>query len=586
MLDALDELVGARAVHELPGNPGCYRFAHDLIRAVAYEQLSGIRRARTHLAVGDAIAALDGDVPPDQLAHHYVAAIPAGGGARALDALAHGGRQALAVFAYELAASRFSRALELLGPLDPGDGDESADPRAGSRCELLILLGEAQRSGGDPSYRQTLLDAARLAQRLGDGALLSRAALLNNRGLFSSAGLVDGERVEMLEAALLHEPAGDSPVRAALLASLAVELTFSGDWERRLGLSDDAVAIARRIGAPEGIIRTLTKRFITLWEASTMSHRLDVCLEVLELSRRLDEPSDPTSAFYAVCYGCHAAIEAGDVELAQRLLDIAEGVAKELRQPLVTWYLLVTQAKRSLVGGKLKESEALTYEALAVGQSAGQPDAVAWFGAQLVVLQLHTGLLDNVEAIVEGALQMLPPGSPARWLQGAKALALCELDRQDEARPIYDALIAHDPSSLPKDFSRLGTLSTIAAVCHQLGDERTARALHPHLQPYRDFCVDLGPTWLGATAYYLALLDVTAGRLDAADGCFAEAASSYRRIGCRPWLARTQLDWARMLRLRGDGADLVQSETLLNEALVTAKELGLTVVERRAARLL
>ncbi len=48
-------------------------------------------------------------------------------------------------------------------------GDETAE-----RCDLLIGLGEAQRQTGEPAYRETLLEASRLASELGDA---DRAAL-------------------------------------------------------------------------------------------------------------------------------------------------------------------------------------------------------------------------------------------------------------------------------------------------------------------------------------------------------------------------------------------------------------------------
>ena len=68
------------------------------------------------------------------------------------------------------------------------------------------------------------MEAARLALRLGDSERLVRAALANNRGMHSQAGIqVDDERVDMLKAALgAVDP--DARERALLLATLASEL--------------------------------------------------------------------------------------------------------------------------------------------------------------------------------------------------------------------------------------------------------------------------------------------------------------------------------------------------------------------------
>src|SRR5206468_263991 len=134
----------------------------------------------------------------------------------------------------------FQQALEHLG-------DEPDDHR---RAKLLLKLGEAQRRAADPAYRDTLLEAARRAQGLGDAKLLAAAALANHRGFWSLAGTTDQERVELLEAALDSVGDGDPGTRARLLALIAQETTWTADFERRVGLADEALDLARRSGDP------------------------------------------------------------------------------------------------------------------------------------------------------------------------------------------------------------------------------------------------------------------------------------------------------------------------------------------------
>jgi len=82
--------------------------------------------------------------------------------------------RALAQLAPDEAARWYRQALELH---DQAPGGERSE-----RCELLIGLGEAQRQVGNPEHRQTLLDAAGLAQELDDADRLGCAVLANNRG--------------------------------------------------------------------------------------------------------------------------------------------------------------------------------------------------------------------------------------------------------------------------------------------------------------------------------------------------------------------------------------------------------------------
>ncbi len=83
------------------------------------------------------------------------------------------GDQALAQAAPADALGWFVQALDLYPQLP---ADESL------HCDLLIGLGTAQIRTGDPAHRQTLLNAAAIAQAQGDSARLVAAALANNRG--------------------------------------------------------------------------------------------------------------------------------------------------------------------------------------------------------------------------------------------------------------------------------------------------------------------------------------------------------------------------------------------------------------------
>ena len=50
------------------------------------------------------------------------------------------------------------------------------------------------------------------------------------------------------------------------------------------------------------------------------------------------------------------------------------------------------------------------------------------------------------------------------------------------------------------------------------------------------------------------------------------------RLGARPWLARTQLDYARMLLRRDAAGDGERARGLLEAALATAREIGMAKV--------
>ena len=82
------------------------------------------------------------------------------------------------------------------------------------------------------------------------------AALANNRGFFSAAGVIDADKVEILEMALDRLPA-DHPDRALVLATLCSELAHGSPLERRQALADEALAIAESSGDDATIVRVL-----------------------------------------------------------------------------------------------------------------------------------------------------------------------------------------------------------------------------------------------------------------------------------------------------------------------------------------
>ena len=68
---------------------------------------------------------------------------------------------------------------------------------------------------------------------------------------------------------------------------------------------------------------------------------------------------------------CQAAMEGGELEIADRLLGWIERTAAELRQPTAVGYAHLRLAKRACVSGRMEEAEALA--AYAFGLCRGRP---------------------------------------------------------------------------------------------------------------------------------------------------------------------------------------------------------------------
>ena len=109
-----------------------------------------------------------------------------------------------------------------------------------------------------------LVDATkRVAGGKGRGVALVAAALANNRGWFSAAGVLDAEKGEVLEITLGRLPA-DHIARALVLSTLCSELAYGSPLERRQALADEAVAIVESSGDDALIVRVLNNLFAPL----------------------------------------------------------------------------------------------------------------------------------------------------------------------------------------------------------------------------------------------------------------------------------------------------------------------------------
>jgi DNA-binding CsgD family transcriptional regulator len=157
----------------------------------------------------------------------------------------------------------------------------------------------------------------------------------------------------------------------------------------------------------------------------------------------------------------------------------------------------------------------------------------------------------------------------------------CDLGHADEARRLLERL--GDIGRLPRDDLYTTSLVYLADSCALLRDMGRCEQLYAALQPYRALNLSvLGTVALGSGAGYLALLASTLKRGREARQLFQEALDFNARMGSPPLLARTQLDYARLLRQSDRSADRELAGRLIREAAATAARLGMRRLAARA----
>ena len=465
VLDVLDAATGAALVREVPDIPGRYSFSHALTQHTLYQGLPRVRRTRAHRRVAEAIEATVGPTPGarlGELAHHWLSASQPANAAKAIGYARQAGEAALAALAPDDAVPYFSRALQL-AERAPED-----DPLVG--CDLRLALGEAQRQAGLPASRETFLDAAHLARELGATDRLVAAALGNSRGFFSSIGVIDSDKVEVLESALDALGDDDGRERALLLATLCSELALGTTLDRRQELADAARAMARRLGDPATVIRTLNLVCDPLQVPSTLGERMVDAKEALELSELL---GDPDLLFWTGAYSRLAAVQAGDFHMARRCLDTMRAVIRGLRQPTMIWVTLFNDAADALLTGDPDRAEQLATAALEIGTESGQPDAFGFYGAEMIGVRRQQGRYGELVPMIE---QIAAENPALPVFRATLAEGHMEAGHVDTARQMLEAA-AVDLTSLPYDVVWIFAVASYADVASELRAEEPARLL-------------------------------------------------------------------------------------------------------------
>jgi class 3 adenylate cyclase/tetratricopeptide (TPR) repeat protein len=576
LLDILDAATAAALVRELTDTPGHYTFAHALIQHTLYEQLGRTRQARAHGQVAEALEDLCGDRPGPrvgELARHWSGASQPGGVAKALGYSRRAADAALAALAPGDALSYYREALDLYAHSD------DRDPILG--IDLAIGLGIAQRQTGDAAFRATLLEAARRAAVLDDTERLVAAALANNRGIFSAAGAVDADRVEVLELALERLPT-DDPSRALVLARLCSELTNLSTLERRQALADEAVALARSTGDDATIVRVLNDISFPL----SMPHLLDQTLAwSTDALRRAERIGDPVLLFWAAHFRAVVALRAADIEEMDRCLEVSSSVAERLDQPILNWISNYTRALRAQFAGDTDEAEARATEALQIGTASGQPDASPLYFVQAGMLMMQRGAMrpEHIPFLEELTAE-IPENSDG--MIAARAAICVELGRLGDAHHLLEQFAASDFQRRPHAWAWLVTMVMYGAVAVACRDTKIAESLFDRLAPFAE---QVPTNFLNAwdrVSHYLGSLATVLGRYGEADAYFKETAEFNDRADAKFFKANTNLAWGTMLLERDAPGDAEQARELLAVAHAVAATHGFAAIKRRTAEAL
>jgi DNA-binding CsgD family transcriptional regulator/tetratricopeptide (TPR) repeat protein len=573
-IDALEPAMRSGVIEELPFPALAYRFTHELVRRALYDRLSVLRRAELHLRIAKALESVD---QPRQgrllagLAHHFAAAAPIGGPARAVEYNLLAAKAASAALAYDEATVRLHTALQL------GVQDER------QRAETLLDLGTALfRAGRSLDSLQSFRRAAEIARDLGEGELLARAAI----GFETSCwrpGLTDEGARELLQEASAALALKDSTLRVGLLASLARALELEGDSDQGALARADAIAMARRI---DDRPRLATALMGVYWARTGIyragaTESLEEILEMLGEARDLAESmGDVEGQAEARQWRFSTLMALGEIAPASEELAVVLDIAKHTRQPFILHVAEHYRSALALLEGRLREAEAAAEHSREWGQLLTGRDASGVYGIQMFGVRREQGRLSELAPV----MRVLAAGDRGggAWRPGFAAM-LAELAMEDQVRGELDRVGAEGLARL-REGLWLASLTYLADAASAIAHQEVAALVYPVLAPLAgsNVMIGHGVACYGAADRYLGMLAATLGDIDGATRHFEVALDLNRQMGADTWLAHTTYQYGRMLLGQ---RDFDHGERLLAEAALLAETVGMPTLLARARAL-
>jgi DNA-binding CsgD family transcriptional regulator len=585
---ALREAVASQLLVTRPGQDA-YDVRHALVREVIDADLLPGERTRLHTALAHTVADLLGSGELDwsgsvaEVAVHWYRA---GDLPNALAWSVRAGVEADGIYAYAEALHHYGRALDLW------DRVTDAEARAGmDRVEVLQRAARAADASGDVSGALALIDVA--LGEVDPAVDPLRAGLLHERrGVYLMATRDLQARFEALAEAVRLIPASPpSEERARVLASFAETLVLASRTEQARAASEEAVAIARQLGAELELGRAL----VALGGAQVDSGSFQAAVVSLrEACRLAEQHADLDTLGRAWGWLGDSLMQAGRLEDAVEVSLSGRGPLRRLGLA-GQWqdtFLMVLAAKALFKLGRWDEAHGLATQALA----KAQPELVYVF-LTVAGLEVARGEFQAAEAhletIKERSLSLA--GMPSHARQHASLVAELRVwqGRLEEARAaVQDGLDRVAKTDERKRSGRLLCLGMrVGADQAELGrarhDQRevqaavhAANALASRAAAMAPNPLVPGTTSILTTPAVAALFDAERARLEGRSDPvqWQAAAAAWLALG-RPYPA-AYAQWRQAEALLARRAPRAKAEETLRAVHTVAVQLGAAPLQR------
>ena len=477
LIDAADDALLSGMVVET--RPGRLAFSHALLRDAVNARLSHARRASVHRQVATAIEAQWPSSPEmaAELARHWavVAEVDPAAVVPAAMWAVRAGDAALAAAAADEAIVRYEQASSLWATATSGHVD------------ALIRLGVALQYRGraedaDIRFRQ----ATQLAIALGDTTLQARAAIgLGRRYPYWET---DQARLGSLEAALAVLPEGEEDLRVVLMGLVVTHLIngFEADQaQRRDDLADELAAIAADSRTPPDRLLAIgqTRVYDCIEDPVTLRRVADRLLAVAQLHNDLRVEAGARFA-----QGL-SSLDLGDMKTLAAMSEHYSEVSARLGDPRERSQAAMVRSTTAFIQGRYDDAEALSEEALQLGQASGDFNAELLHYAQGLLRAVDQGLAQDVLPLLIASTEYQHIAS----FDAGTALVAALAGDRDTAGAGLKRLVASGFQGAPRGADWLAPTAFLAHACALIGARDEAPALYDSLSRTAATAVRVGP---------------------------------------------------------------------------------------------
>jgi len=578
ILAALEEAVRVGVIQEQTVAGGVrYRFAHAFFRQTLYEEQIAPRRLRLHQEVARAIEAQHArrlDDHAAELAEHFSYSTDPADLAKAVQYAERAAERALAVFDYGESARLLEKALGVQEVLDPGD--------KAKRCDLLLALGIALRSAGDP--RQAADEAATqafaLAEALPDSDRTAAACQLALQALAQWGGPTVGAMADYRSWSerANHYARPDTLVRVVADHALGTIALVEGRFAEARMHCTDALQAGRRVGSTRAL-------WTGAWAVLGIPPSPGAFQLHLELAREFADLSVeglPGRDVRGVLLACVTRLlSAGERDKAEQAARRYAELAERTREPAHLLAQLRIENALAICDGRLEDAVASARGLIARGDELGSPvgarqnaesagvDALRLLGRHDEALQLI-----GIAAISAGVSDTLGARS-------ARPAALAAAGRTEEARLLLSEFHGELQASGQLSAAPVQALTRLLTAALALDQLEAAKDLAAALEPARAFA-DI-PVPITLVARLLGNAAAALGKPAEARTYYLEALDLGARMRHRPETALTRLGLAELL-LEHYPAEQAEAQEHLDFAIEEFREMKMQPSLERALR--